>query len=252
MKKRAVVTLAIGRWRDLPAVHRPMEKYAKHCHADFIKITKRQQPNLHVYYEKAQMFELFDRGYDQILYLDGDLFVTPNAFETRPVFDQTKDLAMFNERAHGDFWTYTLVRSHYWKLGVEIDDNWDGHYYNTGVMLIPKKNKYMLKNLIPTDWSPFDQTSINIWTMMNRVPVHRLGWRWNCMPYISWGVRVEDGCFVHYAGWKEFDRCYTMGHLMNYVRKWPEPPPPNETKQVQSEMSKNTKGGWPVPIGRRT
>jgi lipopolysaccharide biosynthesis glycosyltransferase len=252
MNKRAVVTLAIGKWEDMPTVHVPMKRYAKYCDADFIKITKRLQPNLHIYYEKAQMLELFDRGYDQILYLDSDLFVTPNAFKVPPIFDQTEDLAMFDERTHGDFWTYTLIRGHYWKLGVDMPDDWDGHYYNAGVMLIPKKNKYMLKNLIPTDWSPFDQTSFNIWITMNKAPVHRLSYRFNCMPYISWGVRVEDAFFVHYAGWKEFDRCHTMGHLMDYVRKWPEPPPANDTKRMQTEMARNTqgKGGWAIPLGR--
>lgn len=252
MKKRAIATLAIGKWEDIPVVHDPMRKYAKHCDADFIKITKRQHPNRHVYFEKCQILGLFDKGYEQVLYLDSDLLVTPNAFKVPPVFDRTKELAMFDERTHGDFWTYTLVRGHYWRVGVEIDDNWSGQYFNAGVMLVPKKHKYMFKNLIPTDWSPYDQTSFNIWIMMNKVPVHRLNWRWNCMPYISWEVRVEDACFCHYAGWKEFDRCSTLSRLLDYVKMWPESPPTSDTKRIHTEMTTNQgKGGWATPIGRK-
>jgi hypothetical protein len=222
--KRAIVTLAIGPWENLPPVHDPMIKYADYCDADFIKITKRMFPDLHVFYEKFQIASMLGKGgYDEILYLDGDILVTPLAFEAPNWFDVPPEynLAMMDERAQNDFQTRSWVDDQYILVGEDVPADWDGHYYNAGAYLIRKDAVEIYESDLVTREDYQDQITMNVEISKHpkQYEVFRMNWKYDCMPIACLHVDQRKAYLLHYGGWNNFDM--DVAGLMGLISAWP-------------------------------
>jgi hypothetical protein len=173
-------------------------------------------------FEKENAFSWFNE-YDQILILDSDVYVKPDAPN---IFDQLEpgiDFAGVVEREMPitDAYVKKIVNYSQMQYGPlsEVDFAYDkklGHeFYNMGVMLMNKSIKRHMYGLGPREflkrpefkrfvdgqgtwkWST-DQTLLNYWLRKENVPQKHLDWRWNALYS---GVKDEclnDAYFIHF------------------------------------------------------
>jgi lipopolysaccharide biosynthesis glycosyltransferase len=250
MPKRAIVTLAIGKvWQSLPVLNPPMKEYARYCDADFIKITTPQHLDYpHIFYEKYQIYDLFNK-YDTVLYLDGDVLITPIAFDSITIFDAFKDsrnICLFNERAHTDWQTRAHIAEHWDAIGKQIPPTWNGANYNAGVMLVPKSASGLFR-LPPKSWCTkswtADQITLNAMIAHRAWKVTDLDRRWNEMPFSSDNPDLRSAKFVHYGGWNYYS--VDIEFMIGMAKAWPYLPLVDNAKPGHGR-----KKTWAVPLGR--
>jgi hypothetical protein len=203
----AIATLAIGEWEDVPEIHKPMKALAEKVGADFVKITKREHADWHIYYEKTQIQRIL-KDYDWVLYLDGDVLVTPMGIAESGMIHAAQnancEISLYDERSRSDYLTRSAVEDQYAIVGKKVPDWWNGRHYNAGVMLVPKEYANVFDSPIVTSMDYQDQAWLNWKIAEDRIPVDPMDWRFNCMPFASKGVDVEEAFLVHYAGWSNY------------------------------------------------
>lgn len=202
-KKNLVMTIAIGDYYNALAqiTHSTLKKYAEKIDADFLAITENQISNSTPHWEKFLIYDLL-KNYERILYLDTDLIVridTPNLFEEVPYFE----LGMFNEGPYTENRTLSFQQACS-EYGV-ICPEWDGHYYNTGVIVLSRAHKNIFKKPEKEIFNFYEQTYLNIQVALNKTPMHNLKYwfnRMSCMdPYI--GENRHSSYIIHYAGFPQ-------------------------------------------------
>jgi hypothetical protein len=157
LRKRAVVTLSIGTFTQEMSIvtHPSLKKYAERNDADFIVMDR----PLYVdklkllLYEKFQVGELLDGRYDQILFIDTDVLIAPDApsvFEICPV----DTFGFSSEESYSMSGPHKKITQE--KLG-EI--SWTAPYFNTGVMIFSPVHKEIFnpKSKILEKWA-FDES----------------------------------------------------------------------------------------------
>jgi hypothetical protein len=249
---RAIVTLALGRvWSSLPILHPAMKEYAKYCGADFLKIQVPYFPDYpHIFYEKHQIYDLLKK-YDEVLYLDGDVLITPNAFDAISIFDAHKGnrhICLFDERAHTDWQTREHIAEHWDAIQKKVPEWWNGTNYNAGVMLIPASAANVMKPP-PKDWCTkswtADQITLNAQIAWRRWPVTELDKRWNTMPFSSIGCDLRVAKFVHYGGWNAYSS--DIEFMLGMAKAWPYLPLADNANPGRPK-----KAVWAYPMGRKT
>jgi hypothetical protein len=243
--KVAIVTLAIGEWEDIPEIHKPMRALADACGADFIKITGREHPDWHIFYEKVQIQKVLRGGYDYVLYLDGDVLVTPHGIAQRAL-PVSSIPSLFDERSRSDYLTRSVVEDQYAIVGKTIPDLWDGRHYNAGVMSIPKDSVSLLDDPIVTSVDYQDQAWLNWKIAENLVEVAPMDWWFNCMPFASKGVKPEAANFVHYAGWGNY--VPNLKDFRGLVRAFPYIPHQFRAARPKETMPPIPISGGPIPF----
>uniref|UniRef100_A0A6M3IM02 Putative glycosyltransferase n=1 Tax=viral metagenome TaxID=1070528 RepID=A0A6M3IM02_9ZZZZ len=204
MDKRAILTLAVGdRSQKIWAKTRgSIEAYADKIGADLICLEEVPLVYPSPHWGKFSIYEFLHKNYDRLLYLDCDLIIRPDCPDLFEVVPKDK-IGLFNE---GKF-TPRSICLHEVKVKYKVSlDGWDGmSYYNTGVMVISRDQRYLFKP--PESWKPLrhafaEQTFLNYRIFDQKVPVHELDYKLNRMSLMNkWlGVSRLDSYVSHYAG----------------------------------------------------
>ena len=142
--KKLVLTIAVGKNYEIMSnyTHPSIKDYAQRIGADFKVVTESNLTSPH--WEKfVNITDLLDE-YDRILYIDTDVLVREDAADIFNVVPEDQ-LGLFNEMP------YTPQRNQSLYEACREHDivlkNWDGKYYNTGVMVIPRNFKELFKPL---------------------------------------------------------------------------------------------------------
>ena len=142
-KKYAVVTIAIGDYYQKLAktTHPLIKNYTIKINADFI-VWKDSGNWTLPHYRKLDIKDLLHK-YDRVLYIDTDILIrddAPNLFDIVPE-DSVGMLneAQFTERSLGMFQSFCA------EVGYPLK-NWNGKYYNSGVMVISRQHHAMLES----------------------------------------------------------------------------------------------------------
>jgi hypothetical protein len=222
----AIVTITIGdEFISLSKVtHQSIRIYADKINADFIVIDKCESTP---HWEKFQIKSLLNK-YDRILYLDTDLIIRedcPNLFNIVPY----NQIGAFNE-ARFVKREYSLIET---AQAYDIDPskiNWNGKYYNTGVMLFSKCHKKFLTRPDREFSNFYEQGYLNLHISMEES--HRtkdddklmfdLSYDFNRMTCLDFcGIERHGSYIIHYAGYHYFTR---PGEILDIIkedlRKW--------------------------------
>ena len=133
--KLAVVTIVLGEkyFRISQISHKSIKNYADKIGAEFIVL---DNPQGLPHWQKMEIYRLLNT-YDRIIYFDTDLIIRddcPNLFEIVP----DDKLGAFNEGKFDPRGESLKEAIFAYKEDVK---DWDGTYYNTGVMVISRKQK---------------------------------------------------------------------------------------------------------------
>ena len=165
----------------------------------------------HVMFEKYQLFNLLDNGYDRVLYLDADIMITPSAKNIFEIYSDNKGIIAYdenypNEAMDRDNYIYENSSNIAWPKNKYNKKR----YFNAGVMIFSKEiikkypSAFNLDDIPnwPDIWYFGDQTIVNYWVTKNQIPFNELDYQFNRMHL---GVEDPNNCryqanFIHYAG----------------------------------------------------
>mgnify|MGYP001177441122 FL=1 len=193
---------------DVFATNRSKESYEKY--GGFLPI-----------YEKENAFDYWDK-YDQIAIIDADIWIRPGAPNIFDQLDDTTEFAGVVERTapilpwyHQKLANYTQMQ--YSSL-TDVDWKWNnfgGHFYNMGLMLLDKnickylrgqtgkqfierpEFKRFVDGLGAWKWST-DQTLLNYWVKKENMIQKELSWKWNALFTAIPDDKIKEAYFVHF------------------------------------------------------
>lgn len=235
--KKAIVTICIG--EEFIGVskytHHTIRNYADRIGADFIVIDScKTTPH----WEKFRINDLLNK-YDRIIYLDTDLIVRddcPDLFNVVPY----NQIGAFNEAKFVQR-EYSLIETAR-AYGIDHSKiNWNGKYYNTGVMVLSKcHKKFIIKP--EKEYSNFyEQGYLNLVISMEES--HRtkedgplmfdLPYIYNRMTCLDFSGEIRHASYIiHYAGYHYFTQPGEIELLIGEdLRKWEEDGPEYKYKR---------------------
>lgn len=195
--KLALVTIAIGEFYEKMAKisHPTLKRYADKIGADFI-VWRDHKKHTMPHYQKLEIAHLLDE-YDRVLYVDTDILIredAPDLFKMVP----PEKLGMFEE---GRFTDRSSFLAYLRELKFD-EKNWNGKYYNTGVMVLSEKHKPIFRRPPVESNHFFEQSYLNVMIAHEKMEMFQLPYRFNrmyCMDRIT-GEERHDSYFMHYAG----------------------------------------------------
>lgn len=198
-KDNLVLTISIGEYYQeiakftLPSI----KKYAKSIGADFINIEDENSEYITQKWNKFSIYNLLLK-YKRILYLDIDCIIrddTPNLFDIVP----EGELGMFNEGKYSQRREFMNQASEYYKEPLK---EWNGKFYNSGVMVISRSHRNIFKLPFGYDFVETDQPYINLRINNDKVKMFDLDPRFNRMSILDphLGINRLGSYIVHYAG----------------------------------------------------
>lgn len=215
MKKYLVLTIALGNaYKTLGELTHPSIKaYAEKIGADFMAVTERKISQTTAHWEKFQIHDLLN-DYERILYIDTDIIIRedcPNLFDLVP----NNQLGMFNEGKFTDR-SKELMIDICRQYGVTLP-NWDGEYYNTGVIVISRCHKSLFKKPSKEIFSFYEQSYLNMRIAEDKIhkelKMYGLSHYYNrmtCMDRFTGEDRFAS-YIIHYAGYPN------IAHAINLV-----------------------------------
>jgi hypothetical protein len=216
MKKHLVLTIAVGDTYKQIAhfTHPTLRAYAERIGADFMAIDESNSSSPH--WEKFQIYDLLNQ-YERIIYLDTDVLVRddcPDLFDVVPA----SHLGVFNEAPFTEARATSLfeVCKEY---DVKLPD-WDGKYFNTGVMVISRVHKYLFKKPDKEAFSFYEQGYLNMKIAQDKIWTQELRYQYNrmsCMDAIT-GEERHASYIMHYAGFP--DLLQVLSAIQRDVKKW--------------------------------
>jgi len=223
--KHLVLTIAVGeKYKQVADItHESIKQYANKINAEFLCIDEDYKSDSTdksntSHWNKFQINTLLDK-YDRILYIDTDIIIRndcPNLFNIVP----ENKIGMFNE---GKYETRFQPLEEAVKAYNEKINDWEGHYYNTGVIIISKQHKglFTLPEIIHP-LAMFEQSYINLQLMKykDKYPVFDLDYKFNRMNLMDKliGESRFASYMIHYAGANQH---YDMLMLMeNDLKEW--------------------------------
>lgn len=220
-RKHLVLTIAVGdAYQKLAKLTHPtLRRYAERIGADFLSIDESSSSTPH--WEKFQIFDLLNR-YERIVYLDTDLIVRddcPDLFEKVP----QSYLGMFNEAPFTDGRASAMQDA--LNQYEETLPDWNGLYYNTGVIVISRGHKYLFKKPDREESSFYEQGYLNIKIAKDSVWIHPLEYQFNrmtCMDSIT-GEERHASYIIHYAGHHYIDDSslsFISGLITKDIARW--------------------------------
>lgn len=208
--KNLVLTTLIG---DCPKYALPIfEKYCNKYNLDLHVITERVVNWRDLYYEKFLAVELLDK-YDRILFIDGDVLITPqapNIFEYYP--DPTFFYAFHENGYSGQNNRDGFVKETLQGFGdrfIAWPKEWNGklRYFNSGVMLFSKQHQKALSNFREVDEITgslpiSEQTCLNAIVTLYNLPYYNMEWSWNRgdLGVPDPNLQRYQSNFIHYSG----------------------------------------------------
>jgi hypothetical protein len=213
-----VLTISIG---DIytqmsQLTHPSIEQYARRIGADYLCIDKKQISETSPHWEKFQITSLLDK-YDRILYLDTDLIVRDdcdNLFEIVP----EDCLGVFNEAPFVDR-SLELMIDICKKYNITLPD-WNGRYYNSGVMVISKVHKKLFEKPEVEHFSFYEQSYLNMMIAHLDIKVFTLKYIYNrmtCMDQFT-GEERHASQIIHYAGYPNLEAVIDI--IKRDIVKW--------------------------------
>ena len=196
--------------------HPLLQVYALKYGADFMCIDRQKISTTSIHWEKFQIYDLLNT-YDRILFIDTDIIIrddTPDLFELVP-YDC---LGAFNEAP----WTERskeLMIDTCKAYNVKLK-NWNGKYYNTGVMVLSRIHKQLFKKPDLEYFSFYEQTYLNMKIAELEIKIQELDYkfnRMNCMDRVT-GEDRHASYLIHYAGCP--DRNLIVQIMKDDLNKW--------------------------------
>lgn len=230
--KKAIVTIAIGRkYEEIAALTHPtIKNYAERIGADFIC---RAESDGFPHWQKFKIvFDLF-KQYDRILYVDTDLIIRgdcPDLFEVIP----EDKFGVFEEGRHAS-------RAEYINAGIQMYQmpfDWEGKYYNTGVMVLSRYHREIFKDPPESAKHPQrfvlgsmaytflgEQTYLNIIMQKMETEIEELDYRFNRMTLMDepTGEPRHASYIVHYAGCPNHEQMLFL--IRQDIGKWKQDSP---------------------------
>lgn len=214
--RTAIVTIAMGDvYERIAKISHPSIKvYADRIGADFIVINRRSISSTSPHFEKFQIYYLLNK-YNRILFIDTDIIIRkdcPNLFEEVP----EDELGAFNEGSFADRAGAMEMIMH--QYGHKVD--WDGKYYNTGVMVISRCHKFLFKKPEIEISNFYEQSYINLLIQAQKIKMNDLDYKFNRMTVLDQytGEHRLTSYIVHYAGAPNFD--FMMDLMKQDLQKW--------------------------------
>ncbi len=135
--KKAIVTLACGRFFEQLGrlTHPTMAAYAEKTGADFL-VWRDFAGYTMPHYKKLDLARMLDE-YDRVLYVDTDIIIrddAPDLFELVPI----DSLGILDESPYYD---RAAAMTAYLVDNGFPPGEWDGRYYNTGVMVLSRSHR---------------------------------------------------------------------------------------------------------------
>lgn len=227
-------TILIGPRPHWELCAKTQQEYCKRYSIDYYIITKRAinfpfgpNPVANFYFEKLQVLSILHKDYDQIVYLDGDILITPHArniFELYPDntfyygFDESMDIGIEGDTLYGGRADIMDRDPYVTRVLDNIDTkiSWGKNlrgkyiYYNMGVMLfgirnfdwIQNQEKFLSVKDYPNIYDFNDQTYFNTLIQKYAIPNTSIDYSFNRMHL---GKRDDNNerykaDFIHYAG----------------------------------------------------
>jgi lipopolysaccharide biosynthesis glycosyltransferase len=201
--KNCIVTIAIGDNKIYPICTKSIEDYAKKINVDYKIIKDNQYPLPHL--NKLRIKNLLNI-YDRILFLDADILVSPKAPDIFHLHKDNSKLYIFNEGKYIDRKNTVIKTAHFFNFKNWSMNKIGYNYYNTGVMLLSKKQKKLfekfdlelyLKNQELHDF--YEQSYLNYIIQKYKIKIEELNPEWNRMSHLGFEGRL-NAYFIHYAG----------------------------------------------------
>jgi hypothetical protein len=218
-----VLTIAIGEnyERMSKLTHPILKQYADKIGAEFLVINEKNIAETTPHWEKFQIKELLDK-YDRIIYFDTDIIIRPDCPSLFDIVPENQ-IGMFNEGSFTDR-SKELIIDCCRQYDIQMD--WDGKYYNTGVMVISKCHKDIFVKPVKEVFSYYEQTYINVAISLFKqmgMEVFDLDYKFNrmtCMDrYI--GQHRFDSYIIHYAGYPNIE--YVLKTIEEDIQRWQPP-----------------------------
>lgn len=200
MSKNLVLTIAVGAaYEDLAMLTHPsIQAYSDKIGADFMSIDKIDSAKTTAHWEKFRIYDLFKK-YDRIAFIDTDIIIradAPSIFDLVP----ESELGMFNESPYTNR-SEELMIDTCKQYDVKLP-NWDGCYYNSGVMVISRRHRQLFKKPEVEHFSFYEQTYLNMMIAKMNIKMFKLPYQYNrmtCMDRVL-GEDRHASYFIHYAG----------------------------------------------------
>lgn len=213
--KTAVFTIAMGDYSFLASITHPnIKAYADKIGADFIVADKQEISQTTPHWEKFRIYNLLNT-YERIIYIDTDIIVRPDCPNLFDIVPKGK-LGAFNEGAFVDrSYAFTLACEQ-----MQFRPNWDGCYYNTGVLVISRCHKELFKK--PEQEIPnfYEQSYLNFMIAKNNIDVFQMPYKFNRMTIMDriTGEERHASYIIHYAGACDPARIITLAQ--RDIEKW--------------------------------
>ncbi len=226
--KKLVLTLSIGEeYEELSKITHPIiKKYADKIGADFHAISEQKISDTTPHWEKFQIYNLLNK-YDRILYVDTDIIIRDDCPDLFEEVDMSL-LGAFNEAQ------FTQRNPSFYKscetYGINYE-NWNGEYYNTGVMVLSRIHKQLFKKPELEYMNFFEQGYINAVIHRDKIKTHNLSYKFNRVSALDvfTGEDRFASYIVHYAG------APNIGELTNLIKsdiaRWEKDSPNYEYKK---------------------
>lgn len=214
---KAIFTICIGKnYQQIAELTHPaIRKYADGLGVDFIVITDSVCSTPH--WQKLIEIQNLLKKYERVLYIDTDTIIRedcPDLFDIVP----DKSLGLFNE-APFTFRSSELMIDTCKEYGVKLPD-WDGRYFNTGVMIIPRRYRHLFEKPEKENCSFYEQTYLNMIFAKEKPEIFELPYQYNrmtCMDAITGEERFAS-YIIHYAGYPSLD--FVLGLIPKDIEKW--------------------------------
>jgi len=209
MTKRLLITLAIGEtFQEMGKITHPlMKKYAKKCGARFHCI---DQNRLHDVlglptYEKFQLYDFLDGRYDQVLFVDTDILISPDAPDIFNLCSKDEFGAASEEG-------YSMSGPHRQLTQEKLGKvEWNNAYFNSGMMLLGPAHREIFNpdNALLKSWTSdadnddhimSDQPILNYLFNQYHFEMKDLGYKFNHTRVITDTKSRFNSYFIHYAG----------------------------------------------------
>ena len=240
--KRCVLTIAIGDdYKKIALLTHPsIKEYASKINADFISVEQCNTSTPH--WEKlVQIYHLLNQ-YERIIYVDTDLIIRddcPDLFDIVP----ENQLGAFDEMPFTPRRESSLINA--CKDYNLVLNDWNGKYYNTGVMVISRQQKQLFKKPKIEIPNFFEQGYLNAKIAQAEEAseedyVHGISYKFNrmtCMDKIT-GEERHDSYIIHYAGFPSIE--FVLGIIAKDIKKWEDTRP---EYKFQQHILVNVAGG---------
>lgn len=197
----AVVTITMGKNYEFIAslTHDSIRAYAKKIGAEFVVLDKQLVSVSSPHYEKFQIYDLLNK-YERIAFIDTDVVIRPDCPNLFDVVSPKK-FGAFDEGAIME--RKESMRQCCRDYGEEdAFKDWNGKYYNTGIMVISRIHKDIFEKPEKEVWNYYEQSYLNLKFLKLKTKMHDLDYKFNRMHALDkvTGEHRLKSYIVHYAG----------------------------------------------------